>query len=406
MKRWYFGIICLLGLFLAACGEEELPLPYEAEVQYEVHPQAQFLEDLDYLFHILENNFPLLNAAQRNLGIDVDELKADMHQRTYNGRWNNRQFQQNLHSHFVNHFGGFGHFFLLDDWFYHLILHVLPDSPWTDVLDNPASRNIFGMMEADFGQQGEFVAQENVHAESVEEGRIARIAINSFMRDNITVDREIILPFLESVADYEHLIIDIRGNGGGSSSYFPQNFMQYLIDQPLTYHYHFFTMDGDHVRRFYNAKPLPWNDISFNPISYGFVAELPYLHPDDAGFLRYYATIESTIHPSDYAVGFNGKIWLLVDGRNFSAADYAATIARQTGFATIVGEPTGGAGIGVDPIVFVLPNTGIAGRFQGVYSTDSLGRNGYEFVTQPDILNRQGMDALATVLALIEEGDF
>jgi len=386
----------LLGLVLAACSSDGQAEYYEPQH----HPQARFLEDLDYLFHILESNCPLLNSAERALGIDVGELMENMRQMTYNRRWTDQMFYANLERHFFQHFRGFGHLSLFDvDWYY---MHLWPDTPWGDVLDNPASREFYGSAPAWIGDSGGFdvVRQGNVRTESIEEGRIALITINSFNHGNIEHDGEIVFPFLQSVAGYSHLIIDIRGNGGGSSGYFPIVLMQFLIDAPATYSANFFIMDGEHIGLFHGEQ------TGFAPVAAEVLAGLPYLHPDDVPLFTYHFHAESTIYPSEDAVGFDGKIWLLVDGRNFSAADFAAVVTRQTGFATIVGEPTGGAGIGWQPIVFALPNTGIAGRFQGVYSTDHLGRNGYEFVTQPDIFNRENMSALTTVLALIEEGGY
>jgi len=236
-----------------------------------------------------------------------------------------------------------------------------------------------------------------VAIETIEEGRIAHVNIRSFNHGNIEPDAEIILPFLQSIGGYEHLIIDIRGNGGGSSNYFPIVFMQHLINEPVSWRFDAFFMGGGHALSFEQFDEM-------NPVTDGLLEGFPHLHPDDAPLLAHYVYGENYIEPSDYTVGFNGKIWLLVDGRNFSAADFAAVVTQQTGFAAIVGEPTGGAGIGANPIVFALPNSGIAGRFQAMYTIDGFGRNSYEFTTQPDIFNHEGMDALQTVLTIIEEG--
>ena len=203
------------------------------------------------------------------------------------------------------------------------------------------------------------------------------------------------------------MIIDIRGNGGGSSNYFPYVIMQYLISETVSYRNYFFTMGGEHVRRFYNdVHPWggdDWDYELFTPLPDGFLDRLPYLNADDAQLFEYHYYVTSYIEPSENRVGFNGKIWMLVDRRNFSAADMAAYVAQETGFATLVGEPTGGAGVGWSPIVFALPNTGIAGRFQGVYSTCPLGRNGYEYTVIPDIITQ---NPLSAVLGMIYRGEY
>lgn len=53
-----------------------------------------------------------------------------------------------------------------------------------------------------------------------EEGKLAYVSIPSLSHDRIEADINAVLaPFLEKIRSYDALIIDIRGNGGGSTSY-------------------------------------------------------------------------------------------------------------------------------------------------------------------------------------------
>jgi len=431
MKIRIFGLLMAMFLVLAACGggdgyvngyngESGEPgdspqvhgtVPYLTPPEPEppeVSPQQLlFLEDLEYMFYILEHNFPLFGAAERALGIDVQALKDNTRQRTLESEWSSsRTFFSALNNYFFNHFNFFGHLSLLNDFMYHLHLTSVGEA-WVDVLDNPRSRQFYSNNPpGGMGDDGVWIVDGNVEVARVAEG-VAQITIHSFSHHNMGPDKEIILPFLQSIGDYEHLIIDIRGNGGGSSNFLPYVVMQYLIDEPISYRSYSFTMGGEHVRRFYGERHPwagdDWDGDFFTPLPDGFLDRFSYMNPDDARILEYHWYSVSYIYPSDNRVDFNGKIWLLVDRRNFSAADYAAVVTQQTGFATIVGEPTGGAGIGWSPVVFALPNTGIAGRFQGVYVTCPLGRNGYEYTVQPDIF-AQG--AFFAVMELINSGDY
>jgi len=100
---------------------------------------------------------------------------------------------------------------------------------------------------------------------------------------------------------------------------------------------------------------------------------------------------------------FDGQIWLLTGPNMMSATQIAAWVAKDTGFATLVGDITGGAYGG--PRTFVtLPNSGIAFQMDLFYVTDRHGRP-LEAGTIPHYFNREGMDALATVLAMIDEGN-
>ena len=89
----------------------------------------------------------------------------------------------------------------------------------------------------------------------------------------------------------------------------------------------------------------------------------------------------------------------------FSAAGQAAEVAKQTGFATLVGTPTGHSVAGINPTILALPNSGIVIQYQTLYGTNFEGRNSYEYGTLPHIANFDGMDAQRTVLAVIERGE-
>ncbi len=57
-------------------------------------------------------------------------------------------------------------------------------------------------------------------------------------------------------------------------------------------------------------------------------------------------------------IGFDGKIYLIVNNKVYSAAESFASFCKDSDFATLVGGTTGKDGIGTNPLVFSLPNSG------------------------------------------------
>ena len=68
-----------------------------------------------------------------------------------------------------------------------------------------------------------------------------------------------------------------------------------------------------------------------------------------------------------------------------SSSEEFAVFAKNTGFATLVGEKTGGDGIGSDPSVCSLPNGGYVFRFTKEMGLVSDGSCNFERKTEPDI---------------------
>ena len=247
----------------------------------------------------------------------------------------------------------------------------------------------------------------NVTTRIIAPGSIAYISIASFSND-MDFDAEILFPFYEQIQNFEHLIIDIRGNSGGSPSYFDFNVVQKLIDWRISFSYVVFYMDTEITAPFINEPRSSFVGLQHTKAPAGaFVREndLPYFNLEDLELLDYAVTWTVNFWWADDNIPFGGKVWLLVDGDSASASEMAAIISMGTGFATVVGENTAGI-TGVNNTYAALPNTGILFRIDIGYSVDQFGRSFERYGVTPQIRNFEGMDALETVLHLIEIGDF
>jgi len=434
VKQMTIGVLCLFGMTFVACrGGDTYPSPTIEDAAYspiieetdyapiveetnytpiiEDIEYSPFVEDIDFLIYTLENNLPLFNAGERALGVNMRELIANVREAAVNGEISSgNAFQTALTDSFGHFNNGYANFGLLETLGgINVRFHVAhrQRNLWTQVLDNPGTRSFYRLEGILFDTTpAEAIQGRVIMTESIKEGRIALITPPEVFNNlHIDAHTEEILDFAHSIVGYEHLIIDIRHLAGWEMEWFPLVIMQNLISQPLSYNHNFFSMGGEYTRQFYSL--LPRGEAGFSPVTDELLAQFPYLHPDDIGLLRYHYNMEDTIHPSDRAVGFDGKIWLLVSPVNIYAASYVANLVQETGFATLVGEPTGGGGItSIFSVPLVLPNTGMVVRFMPLYGVDHLGRNTWEHPTQPDILNHEGMDAMQTVLELIEEGSY
>jgi hypothetical protein len=251
----------------------------------------------------------------------------------------------------------------------------------------------------------------NVTTESIEEGKIARLTINSFMPDEISVfeDGEHIRSFFHDIHDYEHLIIDLRANAGGSPQVYYDLIMAPLISESIDIPSYAFFIEGEYVEA---HTIIQWSPGGMVPNydeqrSISEILEqdrLTQFNYEDRERLTYGFPLNTYIEAGRQRVfgtqaTFEGKIWLLTDPLMTSAAQIAAWASKESGFATLVGDITGGVYGG--PRTYVsLPNSGILFEFDLFYVTDSYGRP-LEAGTIPHYFNFEGMDALETALTLI-----
>lgn len=164
------------------------------------------------------------------------------------------------------------------------------------------------------------------------------------------VDLEAFEVFLEDTfnllqeEEVSHLVIDIRGNGGGNSR-LGDAFLEYLTDEPFT---QFTAIDlkmSEQIKSRYGAGGL-----------------FLYLQALLAGELPREGTVlelptEKTV-PGENPLRFDGQVYLLTGPYSFSSAASFAAAIKHYYLGTLVGEETGGLLTTYGDVYrFALPNT-------------------------------------------------
>lgn len=276
-----------------------------------------------------------------------------------------------------------------------------------DAFSAEATLNFFGVELADLDLYRDlsdigFREADNIITEIIEDGHIARFRIRGFS-NNPGFDSEILFPFLEEVQDFDHLIIDLRGNPGGWGHYFPDYIVSTLIDEPVIAYKNEFFMSGELAYRIAEYALVDWfGSADEIQVAADFVAQndFPYFNYDDLATLTYVISWRRVIEPREDNIPFNGKIWLLVDNGSASASESAAIISATSGFATVVGSNTTGV-TGTMHTYVTLPNTGVLFRIDTGYTIDQYGRLMEEFGVTPDIVVPIGTNILDYLLEII-----
>lgn len=419
-------------LFSVACGNV-LPEPTVED--------CIFLDDLDYMQRVLEENFPFWGVAYRERGVDIAEIFDDMRSVIHNTNDITEIEFNTLLIHSFRPLQGVAHFSVN-----HRFREATPDGvpPFAAMLIEQYTEYPNDMRQyliSALGQElaelfiealrdedvGEIMrlhelalyiieSRENVNTKIIEGGRIAYLSIDSFLVSNaqIFVEERKIFGFFEEIQDFEHLIIDLRKNRGGRYDY-GLRLIRALIQDTHIVDAFVFVNDGDSAlamappdtRWPFSRKGFTEIENELRPISEMMKEyELPELNNADAERMSYGFRAHARISPLPMIQhsGFKGEIWLLTSRNISSAAQITTWLFKETGLATLVGDVTGGC-YGGERIIRVLPNTGIPFLFDLLYITDHNGRP-LEAGTIPHHFNHPGMDAMETVLALIAEGEY
>lgn len=220
-------------------------------------------------------------------------------------------------------------------------------------------------------------AFQNIEISFLDSLSTATIHIKSFSYDYVEKDADTLKHFFKKAHHYKNLIIDIQGNDGGSTEYWMQHIIPHLIDDSISTPVIYAFKNSDRLRKF---KPSYFkNTIEFKDLE---LPNMPEELKDDSYLFR---RDDLTINSIKDTKKYSGKIYLLVDCDVFSSSETLAFFCKATGFATVVGEKTSGDGVGTDPLLLTLPNSGIVIRFTGEMGLNPDGSANDETKTIPDV---------------------
>jgi len=409
--------------------------------------REQIIEDFDYMMAVLEENFPFFDLTYRRHGVDIREEA-----RRFRGVLADesmpidaRIFEHFLFVDFVNAIHWVGHLRPLTTRYEYITSMYwaveYPDTHWSIIVNerftaHPSTSLFYGEFnESDFIAAGEqhqidMHDADNFTMEVIEEGHIAYIRVNRLFGDQ-SIHMTTLSDFYNKIADFNHLIIDIRDNTGSWPNAFHNLITVPHLRRPVQLDFVTFYKGGEHNLRFLDTLFDPrFNDAVERPSHFygeSFIIKdeevigrdgrpllfgTRYLAWGDLEAFDYYNIgFYYTLNPSgpdDLQSEFNGQKWLLTDWMSGSGSEHLVALYKQENLAIIVGEQ--GSGIFMCPLFFsnyfALPNTGIIIRYDVGYPVCRFTGHPLEEGILPHFFNRFSMDALQTTLELIAEGAY
>lgn len=385
-KRYFKKSTVFILLFIISLTTISGCTQKEKEVFTEPEPltSEEKLEDFEYMYSIIKENYPFLKVNERLNGIKwlenkdkyIEEIKkADTDDEFLYTLDNILADLNNGHTHVLEK-QQFGFFY--DTYTSHRI-----NKPWKKVLKDKKVLERYGYNKNELKNKTDSGFYNNPNPvfekDIVIPNEVAYLKIEQMDRTRVEKDNEKIREFYNEIKNYDKLIIDIRGNSGGSDNYWENNVILPLVKKTLSTDNYIFSR-GEHCKPFhktrrYKIKPIDKLDKTI-------LNKMP--EEVESDFQRYYI-LNRTFRPRK-PIDFKGKIYLLVDEVVYSSAESFASFAKDSGFATLVGETTGGDGIGIDPILFSLPNSGVVIRYSSLLVLNGNFTINEEVKTTPHII--------------------
>lgn len=339
---------------------------------------AKYAADYALLWDTLEQDYPYLDYL-RGKGIDVDDIRARYETKMKEAATSEdmavivesifRELQNTAHLYLVSQ----------EDFPFFYEIYTSSEASltfrkaWNETMRQAAEAGYYSLPGADEPQQPDMY--ENLPPVKVsyyQDCKVLCLSILTFLRD-IDMDRDVLKNALEKYPEAEHLVFDISLNSGGDDRYWRENLVapfgedylfplrMYCKDSPRNRQI-LEDMGGYRRTEELEAAPAWAKELGL---------EL---------FLQEDSTVEG--RPELHS---DAKRWLLVGPNVYSAAEMFADFCKATGWATVAGTHTAGDGIGFDPVLTLLPDSGLLFRFSMVAGEAAGGGMSLDG-TEPDLV--------------------
>ena len=364
----------------------------------EILTNGEFIEDFDFTYEILKTYYPYFEVNKKVHNIDWLGNRAIYREKISQCKTDEEFYQtmndilSDLHN---------GHTHLLDKEYglqYYVLYKSLPRFNWrvdmVKIFEKPrvqaryevTNENIDKILEAQANYEPKKTSYRNVIVGDIISQKAGYIAVKQMITPDLSMpsfkeEYDITKSYLEKIKDYPILIIDIRQNGGGNSNYWSEFLMPLIVGRSYSQKTYTFVKEGSlfsKLRRQSGFKKLTNNTMSglnFPEETFNMINNF-----------SYFASHTAKVVPHKDSIGFKGKIYLLVDKHVYSSSEKLASFTKESKMATLVGERTGGDGIGSDPMLIDLPNSGYILRFSKEMGVTEKGSINELDQTEPDVL--------------------
>lgn len=392
------AIALIIGLSLSfILRDRKEHFDYEIDPKYYSKTQSPFENDFDYAFDTLENYYALF---YRNGSYDFLKRRSD-YKKEIKNLSTDREFFDRMNK--ILEDLGDGHTNLLDS-------EESYDMKATFVLSNKEAKGevnvdlinyLFGtkisrLLDKVFKESR--AATKNLITQDINKD-IAYLKIRAMIDPgtaDFEEDLELLKTYLKKSKNKKALIIDLRGNGGGNSAYTDRYLYPMILGKREFKDSHeYILFRSDEVFKYDPQYPELKESIKkIKESDFKYLEDnIPFLKKDQEmmdNIRNNYTHIifnpgleNAGEFGDDYK--FNGNLYLLIDEDVYSSGQRAAHFFSDNKLGTIIGEKTGGDGIGTTPAMVKLPNTKYILRFShelGLRETKSMEESTY---TIPDI---------------------
>ncbi|MGX4598588.1 S41 family peptidase [Faecalimicrobium sp. JNUCC 81] len=336
------------------------------------------VSDFKYVYNIIKDGYPYLDVNMRRNNINWLDNK-DKYLKRIKDTKNDEEFIEELSS-ILSDLGN-RHTEVIDNKNrYELFKKSYSNNNWYDFLDDKKVVDRYNSIRPKIKISKDIFLKKELTLKDIVKDEVGYIYLPSMASRNGSTDKDLnmIGDYINASRKYKALIIDIRGNLGGSDSYWQGIVSRLIKNDTIINGYRVYRNNSKIVKKYTNVRNIGLKPIEKLPQSILINAPQEIFN-DFSDFEEASYTIKAKDN-----LNFEGNIYLLIDDKVYSSSESFSMFCKETNFATLIGKTTGGDGRGLDPILFKLKNSGLIVRMASGMYLNKDGICDEEFKTTPD----------------------
>ncbi|MCC0668927.1 S41 family peptidase [Clostridioides sp. ZZV14-6153] len=367
-KILFLGIICISIILLGNST-------YSQKKQLS---EKEKVDDFKYVYNVIKTGYPYLDVNKRLNNIDWLE-NEDKYIKKIKNTESDEEFIEEMSS-ILSELNN-KHTELIDNKNrYELFKKSYSNNNWYDFLNDKKVVDRYDSINTKIKIPNDIFVKKELILEDIIKGKVGYMYLPAMSPQNGSIDKDLkmIGDYINNLEKHQVLIIDIRGNSGGSDRYW-KGIVSKLIKNDIKIEgYRLYRNNNKIVKKYTNARNIKLEPIENLPVGVKKNA------PEET--LKNFSDFEKTSYTinTNNDLKFQGNIYLLIDEKVYSSSESFSMFCKETKLATLVGETTGGDGGGIDPVLFELKNSGLIVRMSSCMYLNKDGICDEEFKTIPE----------------------